>query len=205
MADPTRLANRLDSAVGSSELLGQPNPRRFEQQPYIPSQINLSPNTTCPTNPNSAYRLPRLRSAQPARTFTPLITASLLNETNFPNHHARHQFLQPRPSPPAPILQLQPRLISFAPTPARHPSTPRQPGPPSTSASSVSSSQPARSSTSPTAYLTGPTHPACQPFPQQPAPPPMPAPTPAEKTTSSSHLAFSLTVILQNIVDSGAL
>ena len=63
MANPTCLANRPDRAVGSTRVLGQPNPRRFEQQPYILSQTNLSPNTTCPTNPNSAYRLPRLRSA----------------------------------------------------------------------------------------------------------------------------------------------
>ena len=104
MANPTCLANRPDSAVGSSELLDQPNPRRFVLQPYIPSQTNLSPNTTCPTNPNSAYRPPRLRSAQPACTFTPLIIASLPSETNASNHHARHQLLQPRPSPPAPLL-----------------------------------------------------------------------------------------------------
>ena len=120
---------------------------------------------------------------------------SIARKMTTPNHHARQHLPQSRPGPPAPLLQPRPRPTSPNSSPATHP--------PAASPTHrhhhgriglLHRRQPAQSSTSPTAYLASPTRLAHQPPPQRPAPPPVPAaPTPAEKKTSSSHLAFSLT------------
>ncbi|HEY76061.1 MAG TPA: hypothetical protein G4O00_07765 [Thermoflexia bacterium] len=108
-----RPADHPDRAVGSKRVLGPLNPRRFVQWPNALNRLPPPHLPTCPTGPTCTNRLPRPQPTQSPRTLTPPILASPPNETNTPNHHARHQILRPRPSPPA--LLLQPRLLQTSP------------------------------------------------------------------------------------------